>query len=469
MFGRALGTALPYMLSIAVTKGVSLAMVPWIAAHLPPSEYGRIEVVGSVVEFASLLFACGLADTLFRFAGGGLSEGERRARAAAIAGSAVVQAAVCALILQACAGFIQDLLALQIGTWAFRASLMAAAVGGMIELPLAWLRLRERPFRYLAFCALRAGLQFVVVGWAVWREPVAESVLMATAAVEIAMAAALLIAQVRDTGLRFSSEALRWALGYSLPLVLGSVATFAVGACDRWFLVGQVPTADIGLYGIANKIALATSLVMQPFGLWWYARRLRVLEEPDGLQRSAQAVSLGFVILIVGAVVASLTGPAFIRLVLPAAYLPATALIPGLVAVSFLNETASLLNVGCYARRTAWSVSAVNLAGAIVAIAGYVVLIPYLGVEGAIAATVAAHAVRIAGFLTAGHWSARIPYQSLPIAALAATAVAGVALAMRLPGLGFQLLTALALPPALVGLAWAGGLVRLPGRRNADV
>lgn len=454
------GAALPYMLSIALAKGVSLLLMPWVAGHLPPAEYGRIEVVGSTLEFAGMIFACGLAETLFRFASG-VGNHAQRQRAAAIAGSSILLALVCAAAFQLVAPAFSQVLPIEIGESALRMSLLATSVSGMIELPLAWLRLRERPMAYLAFAAARALLQLGVIGWLVARDPRAESVLIGSSSVEIAIAAILGIAQARDTGLRVSREALGWIVAYGLPLVLAGFASFAVGACDRWFLVGHVSTTDIGRYGIATKLALATALLMQPFSLWWYARRLTVLGEPGGADRSADAVGLGFAILLIGGALMSMAGPAFVHLALPASYAPAVRWIPWLVAVSVLNEAASLLNVGCYARRSTWSVTAINSLGAAVAVAGYLLFIPTMGVDGAILATVLAHAARIAGFLVAGHRTARIPYRALPILTLAVAAASCV----WISGFAEDPATQAAVTAvALLGLAftaWSLRLVRL--------
>jgi O-antigen/teichoic acid export membrane protein len=455
------GTDLPYVLSIALAKGVSLALMPWVAGHLPPAEYGRIEIVGSTLEFAGMIFACGLADTLFRFAGSARDDVDQKERAATIAGSSIVLALICAAFLQLLVPVLGRVLPVPVGEGALRMSLLAASVSGMIELPLAWLRLRERPMVYFAFAAVRALLQLGLIGWLVARDPRAESVLIGAASVEIAIAVVLGIAQARDTGLRVSREALGWIVTYGLPLVLGSFATFAVGACDRWFLVGHVSTADLGRYGIATKLALATALLMQPFSLWWYARRLTVLGRPGGLDRSAEAVGLGFAILLIAAAVMSMAGPAFVHLALPASYAPAVHWIPWLVAVSVLNETASLLNVGCYARRSTWSVTAINALGAGVAVAGYLQFIPGMGVDGAILATILAHAARIAGFLAAGHRSARIPYRAGSIAILAIATIACVWLSGFAEGPAAQGAVAVLGPIGLAVMAWALGLVRL--------
>lgn len=461
LVSRLAGTAVPYALSIALTKGVSLALMPWVAAHLSPTEYGRIEVVASIIEFFGLVFACGLADTLFRFAGGNCPADERRGRAASIAGSAIMLAVICAVLLQAAAPLIQGALPIPIDETALRMSLLGVSVGGLIELPLAWLRLRERPGSYLAFTAARALLQLVFIAWMVSRDARAESVLVAAATVELLMAVVLVSLQARSTGLRLTREATRWLRGYSLPLILGGLATFALGSCDRWFLVGEVPVADLGRYGIATKLALATALLMQPFGLWWYARRLTVLGEPGGLERSAAAVGFGFAILFIGGTIMCLVGPGFVRLALPESYLPAVRWIPWLVLACILNESASLLNVGCYARRTTWMVAAVNAGGAAVAILGYVLLIPDHGVDGAIAATIAAHAVRIVGFLAVGHRVARIPYPTLPILTLATASALGVWWVDGSGPIGVQVALVFLAPLALLALAFGLGLIRL--------
>src|SRR5690606_26948776 len=134
------------------------------------------------------------------------------------------------------------------------------------------------------------------------------------------------------------------------------------------------------------------ALAVQPFGLWWYARRIRVLGEADGLRRSADAVAVGFALLAMGAIVVALAGPALIARLLPAAYAPATEHVAWLVLIVVMNEACSLLNVGSYMGRSGAAPLMVNAAGAAVALVGYVLFVPGYGVAGAIGATVAGHA-----------------------------------------------------------------------------
>ena len=452
--------ALLYGLSLALAKGVSLLLMPWVAAHLAPGEYGRLEVVSTTLEFVGLVLSFGLADTLFRFAGVLSGPDEQKQRAAQIAGAALLLAVGCATLLQLAAPLVRALLPIPVSDGVFRLCLLAVAAGGLIELPLAWLRLCDRPRHFLVFMALRAALQLVLVATLVALFADAESVLAGSSIAELVLGASLSILQLRTSGFAFSRDSWGWLRAYSLPLLVSGLAAFALGSCDRWFLAGHVPVADIGRYAIAGKLALAAAFLMQPFGMWWYARRLRVLAEPDGLRRSADSVALGFAVLAGAAATVAIGGPAFIRLALPASYEGAAVFVPWLVLASVMNESASLLNVGVYARRTAWRVAAVNGAGAVAALVGYALLIPRAGVDGAIAATLMAQAVRIAGFLWAGRVDAPVPYRVVSMATAALGGLCVVLLAQAIEPPLAQAALAVLVPMLFAALALGLGLFR---------
>jgi hypothetical protein len=73
-----------------------------------------------------------------------------------------------------------------------------------------------------------------------------------------------------------------------------------------------------------------------------------------------------------------------------------------------MNEMCSLVNVGVYAAKTAYAVLAINTVGAMVALTGYVLLVPQQGVFGAIEATIAGQGARLVLFFLAGRRRAPI-------------------------------------------------------------
>lgn len=414
----------PYAASIALTRGMALISIPLVTRYLSPDEYGRLELILSVVEFAGIVLSFAVADVLFRLAAEG-DEESARGQVRALGGLTLVLAISVGLFLQALvfagSGLVQGVVDAQL----LAIGLLGASISGLIEMPLAWIRCRGRANVFLFYVAARAILQILVM-WALlshgWG---ALGLLAGNACVDVLIASTLVFRQWRDVGFSIDREVFARAARYGGPLVLGSLAMFVLGACDRWFLAGAAPIADIAFYALAAKLAMAVALAVQPFGLWWYPQRIRMLCEPDGLRRSARAVTAGFALLMAGAIGVAGLAPFLFELLLPVAYAPALGLLTPLIAIIVLNEACSLLNVGAYAGRTGFLPLAVNSAGAVVALTGYVTLVPSHGVGGAVAATVAAHAVRLAAYLVAGRSRAPIPYQYPAI--LLMSLVAGLA------------------------------------------
>ncbi|MBX9761067.1 MAG: lipopolysaccharide biosynthesis protein, partial [Beijerinckiaceae bacterium] len=409
----------PYAASILLTKGMALISIPLVTRYLPPADYGRLELVLSFVEIAGIVLSFAIADVLFRLTSEG-DEAHAKSQARALAGLTLAMAAGAGLLLQALAFAASGLISTFADPRLLAIGLLGATLSGLIEMPLAWLRCRGRANVFLLYVAMRSMSQIVVM-WALlshgWG---ALGLLAGNVCVDIVVASALIFAQWRDTGFSISASVLRAASRYGGPLVVGSLAMFVLGACDRWFLAAAVQPADIAHYALAVKLAGIVALAVQPFGLWWYPQRIRALGESGGYERSADAVAFGFAFLMAGVAAVICLAPFMFEQLLPPAYAPALALIPALACIAALNEACSLMNVGAYAGRSGAPALAVNAAGACVALAGYILLTPFMGVAGAILATIAAHAVRLVAFYAMGLRRAPIRYHYVTMAALVA-------------------------------------------------
>lgn len=408
----------PYLASIVLTKGLSIVTIPVVGRLVSPEDFGRLDVISSFVEFLGLIFAMGLADTLFRFSGTAKTVSDRKRIAAEIAGTALVLAVIFGAIVQIATPTIASLIPVAFDETALRAGFLAATLSGAIALPLAWLRLSERAMLFLVFTGarglLQAGISIAVLylGYGI------EGVLISNACVDVAISLALGILQWRSSGISFSRQALHHTTLFGLPLVGAGLAMFGLGACSRWFLVGTVELADIAHFALATKLAMATPLLLQPYALWWYTCRLSMLDTPDRLQVSAAATGTGFAILLISAAFVCLAGPVFIDLLLPPSYAGAIAYLPWIVGLTVLNESCSLLNVGCYRSRHGFLVLAVNACGAAVAVAGYALSAEAHGIAGIIGSTIAGQLVRLGLFVTLGQTKAPIPYPVLRVAIL---------------------------------------------------
>jgi O-antigen/teichoic acid export membrane protein len=311
---------------------------------------------------------------------------------------------------------------------------------------------------------LRATAQCVLVALLLVAGFGVAGVLAGGAAVAVLAALVLVIRQVRRTGIALAPSAWGRLLAYGVPLVGSGLAGFALGTADRWVLAAHVAPATLGHYALAAKIALVAAFLTQPFELWWYPQRQRLLAEPGGAARSARIVGAGAAFVVLAAACGAIGGPLLIAAATPASYHAAAAFVPWLAAVVALQSLGSLVNVGCYTGRTGGLPLLANGIAALVALAGYALLIPPFGVPGTLAATLIAQAVRFGVFLALSQRRAPIAYPLGRVALLAAAAaLAAAGMQAMAPGFGAAAIGALALA-ALGAFALALRLVELPRR-----
>jgi O-antigen/teichoic acid export membrane protein len=440
-------------LGIAWSRGAGLLLVPVMTASLSPAAFGRLDLLASAAEICGLMIGAGLVDTLFRFAG---RPGAAGRRAAADVVGLSLSLGLAGLVLLALFGSVMaramPLPTPPVDIWLLGVQIVMDA---LIGVALGWLRMKGRAGRHALASGLRATLQAGLIGILLMQGMGVTGVLAGGAAAATLAAMTLLHGQRRDTGIAADPRVWGRLLAYSVPLVGSGLASFVLGSADRWVLAATVDPAQLGQYALAVRFALIVAMLMQPFDLWWYARRMAVLEQPDGLARTARIVRLGMGAIAVSAAGTAAFTPALIGLLTPADYAPAMAMVPWLVLALAVQMLSSLVNVGCYVGRTTGMPLVINAAAAAIALALYAVLIPRIGVSGAIAATVVAQVARLVMFTLAAQRRVPIdlPYAATAVLTLAAAATGAVP-QLTSPGWGSVVLCAAAVT-ATAGLAAA--------------
>jgi len=431
-----LRAALLYALALGWAKGLSLLLLPLMTSSLAPAEFARLELLASAGEVGALLVGAGLVDTLYRF--GAPMAGRVLGLGVAMGGLGLLAA-----VLLAPWGA-----ALPLPSPPVEIMLLGAAVAleAAIGVPLAWMRMQGRALSWSMVTVVRGTAQAGLTAALLWAGFGVAGVLAAGAVAAGVTALLLVTHQARETALRFDPGAWKRLLAYGLPLTGGGLAAFGLGTADRWFLAGAVAPEALAHYALAAKLSLMAALLTQPFELWWYPRRITVLEGTDGAARTEHMVGIGAALVLLAAAGVALGGPVLITLLTPPAYHGALTYLPWLCAAVALQSLGSLVNVGCYIGRTGTQPMVVNLVAAAVAVLLYVALIPAFGVAGAIGATLVAQAVRLGGFLWLSQRRVRLGYPLGRLGLLAAALVGG---ALLPPWFG---LAALALGGALAML-----------------
>ena len=450
-----------YAVGIAWVKAVGLLMVPLMTSALPPEEFGRLELLVSGAEIFGLLLGAGLLETLFRFGTAPGAEGRRTSGDVLALGMAI--SALGMAVLLPLSPWLATLVPLP--TSGLEVGLLAVAVcmESLISVPLGRLRMEGRARAHVLVAVTRGTVQAGLVAALLLTGHGVLGVLAGGAFCAVAAAALLAAGQARSDGLRLAPRAWAPMLGYGLPLVGAGLASFALGSADRWILAPAVSAATLGAYAVACKFASLAAVLTQPFEMWWYPRRIRVLGEEGGLERTARTVDglLAFAVLSAGAT--AVAAPPVIRLLTPEGYHAAAAMAPWVAVALCLQQASSLVNVGCYAGRTGAVPLAVNVAAATVAVLGYLLLIPEVGVAGAIAATILAQGTRLGLFWFLSRRRAPVPHRAGALLGTAALVGAAGWLPWGIPGPA-GLAAGCAGLLAAAAAAVAVGLVPLPGR-----
>lgn len=458
----ALKQTLLYGGGIALMKGVSLLMLPFIAHQLSTDAFGRLEVISTLAVIGSVLVGMGLDHTLFRFAGTS-REPEQRKRIAAEIFSL-------ALFIGVAAWLIGWQVSASIASWVpgnptpyeLRLVISVLALEGCIAIPLGWLRLRNRAIQFFFATTGRALTQAILVVVLLNFGRGVEGVLEAGLIAAVAQALALSYLHMRDTGCRFSRNMGLQALIYSLPLVGSGLVAFALNGLDRWILAEHASLSDVAQFGVAAKFSLAVVLLLQPFGMWWTPRRFEVLNTPDGRQKVANFVALGITLALIIALLVGLGAPLLIGYLMPAAYAMSSQYVVALVLVMLFKEMAELVNLGCFIGKTTGMQFVINSTGASVGIAGMFWLTPGYGVWGVIFALLLAQAIRFILFFIVSQQRLPLPYPTRSLLLLTSVSIGWLVLGSQTTTGVQQVLTMMTGTISLLALALFLKLIPVP-------
>ena len=389
--------SLLYGASIALMKGVSLLMLPFIANHIVAHEFGRLEVISTLAVIGSILVGMGLEDTLFRFAGTEKDTQKRKQICAEIFTLTLLIGSLTLLCGWFLAPIITPYFPGEPTIYEVRVVLALLALEGCIAIPLGWLRMNNNAISFFLASTGRALLQALLVIVFLYLDRGVTGILEAGLLASIAQTIGLSIQQLRDTGVKFNLVTCKRSFIYSLPIVGSGLVAFGLNGMDRWILAENAGLSEVAQFGIAAKFALAMVLMMQPFGMWWSPRRFEVLnnEQGDGKQKVAQFIAMGTAIALLITVMVGLISPALIGWLLPAGYQQATHYVVAIALVMLLKELVELFNIGCFNGSTTSSQLVINIVGAVIGVTAMLWLTPHYQVWGIIGSLLLAQLLRL--------------------------------------------------------------------------
>ena len=395
---KVLSQAAYYALGIVIMKGISLLMIPYITRQLSPIEYGSLEILLIVADVCTIVIGFGLVEALNRFVGlAGDNKNESNILIANCFSIAVIVSLLSMVLLVFFASSIINNLPAKITTVQFALIIFPVLLEGLIAIPLTLMRMQSLAKRFFYLNIVKAIFQALIViillemGYGI-------------TAILIAGAVSSLFLVVLLMPYQWQGMAKQWHLGksfeilrYGAPIVIGRLGLFAMTGLDRWMLADKVGIEQLAVYAIAIKFALIMSFLMQPFTLWWFPYRFKLLKQQGGREQCAHYAMLGTNLGLLLGFAMMLTAPQFIQLILPSSYHGAAQIIIALLVVNMVKNAGDLLNLGCFINSSLNQMWVQWLCAAL-AVIGYILFIEDYGVWAAVSVLIVVYLLRLGLF-----------------------------------------------------------------------
>lgn len=399
-----------YGAGLLVMKSVSLFMLPYVTRQLPTEDYGRYEVLLTFINIGTIIGGLGLTDILFRYAGKADNEQELRRLSGETLGFAIGISMATFILGQVIAPAITNILPGGGNTFEIRLVIIMIALEGAISVPLAWLRLVDRAKHFFIFTTGRGIGQAILVFIALQSGLGLIGLLYACVASTIIQAVILISYQLKETQAYWNTQYLTRSLHYGLPIVISGLIGFSTRGLDVWFLAEEVGDLSVAQYGVAFKFSSLIHFALQPYEMWWYPKRFRLLQQKNGIKRAADGAVFGVALTLLISVSVAFIAPILLKSIITEKYHQACILVPWLSSYIALKRSAELLNLGCYIEKNTINALFINLISAVFAIIGFAMLIPEFKSIGAVISLILAGIIRLILFFIVSQATLRLPY-----------------------------------------------------------
>jgi len=431
----ALHQAFYYGLGILMMKSVSLVMLPVVTFYLTPAEYGSLELLLSISNFATILVGFGLVEALYRFVGLSKNTSDEKHVISNILSLAIIIGIFSLLIGLYISPFLVNNLFSNISLFDMQLVVVMFSVEGCIAIPLAWLRMKENARCFFLLTTGKAAIQ-AFLSWQLLSAGYGLTAILIAGVVSALLLMSILIAlQIRKTGLSFNKKRLTEILLYGSPLVLSGIAAFALIGADRWIIAAISSESELGLYALGKKLASITLILMQPFCMWWNARRFKQLKQDNGEQKVAHFSSLGIALVMCCASVICIFSPLFINIMINSQFSSAIIYIPWLALFYVVKQTTDLINLGSYLGKSTWNVMSIDMVTAVISLGLSYFLSQYFKIPGVIFALIIAQLCRALLFYKSSQKVLTLNYEWKKLILLALLCSSGVFIVFQIDGL----------------------------------
>lgn len=381
-----------------LAKAVGFFMIPLYTRHLDPRDYGIMELLDTVMFFATIFAGIGVNTSVMRFYA--LSEQERDKKE--VVGTAIVffglTSALLGGVLSMAAPWVAQAVLGDSAMAPFvRITALTLVFSNLCEVPLTYWRARERASWYVGISLARMMVSMValIISLSVLRLGLVGA-LYANLLTSFVFAVVIMGLAFREVPFCFVADKLKPMLRFGAPLIITGLSSFIVVFSDRYFLRHFASLADVGVYALGYKLSsVVVVLVTVPFTLAWQWQQYELAQRENAMELYSKIQTYQFFVSIFFALAVSLVARDVLPWIAPPTYAGAALVVP-LIAFSYvLANTRTVIQSGMYVRGATQYAAGIAVVVTAVNLGLNYLLIPRYMIMGAAWATVLSYAVSL--------------------------------------------------------------------------
>lgn len=417
-----------------LARAISVLLLPFYTRVLEPAEYGVLDLLMVFGAIVNVSIALEISQGLSRY----LPEAESEAERASWASTALwFTVAAFGVFVAICIAFGSVFARLLLDSSSLRSvfilGVLSASINALYYLgqtQLRWMRMAKRSaIANLVFMLISIGSTIVYV--LILRLGV-HGVLYGQIT-GFAAGTALTVAFARaNYRLTFSWEKCRQMLKFSLPFVPSSVALFAATYVDRIAIKELLTLEDVGVYGVAYRLASPMLLVMGGFQAALTPLLMAHHKEAGTPANLARIFRFFVAAALLASVVISVFAREIVSLLVAPEYAGAAMIFP-LLAPAMLLPQMKIFAPGLFLAKRTTPMALLSVLAAVAAIVLNFLLIPILGTAGSALANLIAAAVVFVIFMALSQKHYAVPHRWRPIGFAVACSAVIVVFAFLVP------------------------------------
>ncbi len=386
-----------YMFGDVLRRSVSLIMLPIYTRYLTPEDYGVVELLSMIIDFASIIFGAQVGQAIFRYYCTAKSEEEKKS----IVSSSLFLSGFMNMIGVAVVILFSDQLAIAIFSDASYSTFVTLfAITMLLEpfmlIPLTQIRAEQKPWLFLIFSLMKLTIQLSLnIYFVVVKEMHVEGVIYSAIISACIMSIILVFYSISKTGISIKTESCKKLFSFSLPLKLASLGSFYLAFGDRYFLNIFTDLSQVGIYSLGYKFGfIYLILTWDPFQKMWDSEKYTIYKKDNAIETYQKIFLYLSTFLIFTGLCISLFTKDLLKIMSDPAFLSAYEIVPIVIIAYLVQAWTKYCSFGSLIENKTMQIAHGEVLGVITITIAYLTLIPLYGIHGAAWSTVIGFAAR---------------------------------------------------------------------------